>query len=105
MEERRRRLGITQEQFAERLDLSVQTLSALENGSRFALMATYLKIADALQVKLIDLFRPEPSNESFEEALRRILAGHSAEEASALLHIMTEIAALLRYYSGQGSNR
>jgi len=105
IEERRQRLRVTQEQFSETLGVSVQTLSALENGSRFALMDTYLKIADALHAPLLDLFRPEPSDEAPGEALRQILADRSMEEINSLLHIMTEIGTLLVSNSKKESNR
>ena len=57
--EGRKRLGLTQEQFAEILGISVQSISAMENGVQFSYMDTYCKVSEALAIPLCSIFMPQ----------------------------------------------
>ncbi|UVK55844.1 helix-turn-helix domain-containing protein [Mesorhizobium sp. AR02] len=50
---------LTQEQVAERADISQQYVSGLERGQRNPSVETVLKIAQALGVSHVDLVRPD----------------------------------------------
>lgn len=50
---------LTQEQVAERADVSQQYVSGLERGQRNPSVETILKIAEALGVSHVDLVRPD----------------------------------------------
>lgn len=52
----RQRQGLTQEQLAERIDRSVETISNIERGASSTRVATAAKIADVLEVSLPELF-------------------------------------------------
>jgi len=51
----RKRLGITQEKLAEKLDLSCQHLSGIENGKTHFSFGTIINIANALNMSLDEL--------------------------------------------------
>ena len=93
--EGRQRLGLTQVQFAEVVEFSVQTLSALENGLQFAKMDTYCRIAESLSLPIHMLFYPQQSqDETVAEQLRVLLFDCEVNEKRALLNILKEIRAL-----------
>ncbi|TPO05166.1 helix-turn-helix transcriptional regulator [Mesorhizobium sp. B1-1-5] len=51
--------GLTQEQVAERADISQQYISGLERGQRNPSLETLYKIAQALSVSHVELVRPD----------------------------------------------
>jgi transcriptional regulator with XRE-family HTH domain len=59
--------GLTQEELAGTLDISIPFLSDMENGKKWASAHTVAKIADTLNVDAYELFKPEntlPDNDS-----------------------------------------
>ncbi|MGV9676456.1 helix-turn-helix domain-containing protein [Nocardia sp. NPDC003482] len=54
--ELRRARGLTQEQLAERSDLALPTIAAIERGKRWPRLMTLQKLAKALHVPTGDLF-------------------------------------------------
>jgi DNA-binding XRE family transcriptional regulator len=52
----RKKNGLTQEQFAEKLELSTKYIQFLENGVRKPSLKTIYKIAKVLRLKIHDLF-------------------------------------------------
>ena len=52
----RRTAGLTQEQLAAKVDLSVESISRLERGSTMTSIAKLDEIAQALGIELVDLF-------------------------------------------------
>lgn len=94
--EGRQWLGLTQERFAEIVGLSVQSLSALENGAQFARMDTYCKIAEALKLPLSSLFAIQQIQEdSLEDQFRLLFYDFETDEKKALLDVMRAIKTLL----------
>src|SRR5438067_12909381 len=53
---------VTQEELSERARISVSFLSMIERGERSPHLETLAKIADALEVRVVDLFSPEESS-------------------------------------------
>lgn len=49
--------GFTQQELAEHINMSVVAIAYIETGKRWARLGTLMKIADALQVEIIDFFR------------------------------------------------
>ena len=55
---------LTLQELAKKSGLGIATLSRLENGSRKGTLRTHQKICDALDIKLVDMFK---ETESYEE--------------------------------------
>lgn len=53
----RKSRGVTQQELAERVNMSVVTIAYLETGKRFARLGTLHKIAKTLRVDVADLFK------------------------------------------------
>jgi len=49
----------SQAEFAEKIDISIPFLSDIENGKKWGSPATLVKIANALNIEVYELFRPE----------------------------------------------
>lgn len=60
----------TQEELAEKLDISIPFLSDIENSRKWISPGTLVKLADTLQVEPYELLKPaEASSSSLEQAL------------------------------------
>lgn len=70
--EARRLAGLTQEQLAEQVGVSVQTVGRLERGEQAPPLARLEKIAEALGVDLADLMRAPARQTRRERALERL---------------------------------
>lgn len=53
----RKSRGLTQQQLAEHVNMSVVAIAYIETGKRWARLGTLTKIANALRVDVADLFR------------------------------------------------
>lgn len=53
----RKTRGITQQQLAESLNMSVVSIAYIETGKRFARLGTLHKLAKALQINIAELFK------------------------------------------------
>lgn len=53
----RKARGLTQQELAERIDMSVVAIAYIETGRRWARLGTLTKIANALQVDVAELFK------------------------------------------------
>lgn len=53
----RKSRGFTQQELAERINMSVVAIAYIETGKRWARLGTLTKIANALQVDVADLFK------------------------------------------------
>ena len=95
---KRKRLNLTQEEFAERANLSAQSLSALENGLQFARMDTYCKIADALDVSVFELFHALVASldDQSEAILKRLFLNCDSNKQMALLNILRGMETLMQ---------
>ncbi len=57
LSEVRRAKGLTQQELAEKLDISLVSIGYLETGKRWPRISTLHRIADGLNVSLGDLFK------------------------------------------------
>jgi transcriptional regulator with XRE-family HTH domain len=57
LQELRRQRHMTQEQLAATIDVDVTTIAFIEGGTRFVRLATLRKLALALDVELMELFK------------------------------------------------
>ena len=95
--EGRKKFKMTQGEFAETAGISIQFLSALENGLQFARMDTYCRIVDALSLPLHALFTVEQSQGcALDEQILLFLYDCEKDEKKTFLNIMREIKGLLR---------
>ncbi|HUD06213.1 MAG TPA: helix-turn-helix transcriptional regulator [Candidatus Saccharimonadales bacterium] len=53
----RKSRGVTQQQLAERISMSVVAIAYIETGKRWARLGTLNKIANSLRVDVADLFK------------------------------------------------
>lgn len=53
----RKSRGVTQQELAERINMSVVAIAYIETGKRWARLGTLSKIAKALKVNVSDLFK------------------------------------------------
>jgi transcriptional regulator with XRE-family HTH domain len=58
MKNGRKRLGFSQEQLAERTELSIQTITAIEGGRIWVSDKTLISIAEALDIEVFQLLTP-----------------------------------------------
>ena len=71
----RRAAGITQEVLAERVDVSVETVSRMERGITIPSLATVERVAKALGVELHDLFRFTGAGTAKDKELEELARG------------------------------
>jgi len=98
----RRRRGLTQEQLAEAVGKSVDTISNIERGFSSTRLETALSIADAVSVTLTELFDFDPAANELErkqraaaEAIARQVRAFPPETATALSAFIDHIQKLL----------
>jgi len=51
--------NLSQAEFAEKIDISIPFLSDIENGKKWVSPITLVKIADALNIEVYELLKPE----------------------------------------------
>jgi len=51
--------NLSQIEFAEKIDISIPFLSDIENGKKWGSPATLVKIADALNIEVYELLKPD----------------------------------------------
>lgn len=64
---RRQYLKLTQEQLAERMDVSTTYIGLVERGERSITLEKILQLADCLQISLADLLQTPPEDTTQEE--------------------------------------
>ena len=87
--------GLSQEAFAEAVNLSRRFISSMENGTETARIETYYRVACGLGISLSDLFRVNSSIELSDEVMF-LFHDCSEQEARALLEILRTVKAQLR---------
>ncbi|MBI4978119.1 MAG: helix-turn-helix transcriptional regulator [Spirochaetes bacterium] len=63
IKERRQTLGMTQEEFCERANISTAFLSSVENGKRNMSLTTFCSIVKALEMRPESFFKPVHSDD------------------------------------------
>jgi transcriptional regulator with XRE-family HTH domain len=95
--EMRLRLRLTQEQLAEKTELSVQSMSALENGLHFAKMGTYCKIATVLAIPIHVLFREQRAGgDEADDEMLSLFNSCTKDTKKTLLNVVREITGHIR---------
>jgi len=97
---------LTQAQLAEKVNLSVESISRLERGVAFPSLKTMETIANALNVKLKDFFQfneDTPKDKSFERELSKLIAflrTLNKKEVKLAHQILKDIFKTLKQSSG-----
>ncbi len=89
---------LTQEQFAELLDISVSYVSLIERGSRNATVETLLAIADVLDVSVASLLQDATEQSRDEEQTiiwQELMQNRTAEEKDMILQTVKTIVSFL----------
>ena len=87
--EGRKNAGLTQEQLAEKIDISANAVAKLENEFMFARLETLLKIANVLQVDINYLLREDGGHAGADDSdalLLELLPTLSPADKQFLLH-------------------
>ncbi len=102
MRERRRSLGITQEQLAERSGLSANYIATLETGARTPSFAALAILADALEAEPSDLLAGNQERPWAAAAaeVARVMASLDEHDAAFML---TELQNIARYLKSRRS--
>lgn len=65
--------GLTQQQLAEKSDLSLPFINLIENNKRNIFLETLIKLLDVLDISIGDFFLPYSENENENEELKILL--------------------------------
>lgn len=87
----RRKAGLTQEQLAEKAELSLKYLGELERGRGNPTLSILENIASALKMSLSEMFAYDDERRSAEEVraeIERLLRGASHEECKTALRVL-----------------
>lgn len=84
--------GWTQAQLAEKLNISINFLSDIENGKKWISPATMVKFASVLNIEPFELFRPP---EAPEPAVSALLSRYNGDVVQA---VSESLERLYRYY-------
>lgn len=94
---RRKQLGMTQEELAEKLGLGHQALSRIEHGHIAPKMDRLPLIAHSLQCTVSDLFRyTESKNSSFASRIEDVLSGLSLQKQEYIFQHISSLVFLLK---------
>lgn len=84
----RRRKGLSQEQLAELVDISVPHMSHIETGNTKLSLPVFVALADALDVRADELLRdPAPDHDSALRDVAAILAACTPQQARCIADI------------------
>lgn len=92
---RRKELGLTQEQLAEKIGVGHQALSRIENGSMAPKMDRLPALAYALQCTVSDLFRDEAYSD-YAIRLTDLLSGLSDKKQEYIYQHLSSLVFLLK---------
>ena len=96
----RKARGLSQEELAHRIGMSVDAISSLERGVTFASFDTLLKMARELECRLIDLFDFEPRPETAPEIVQ--LVGLLSTQPTAVRRtVLRQVEALVELVGGE----
>ena len=96
LRELRTEKGLTQEQLAEKLNVSSRTVSRWENGNNMPDLSIVVELADFYDIDIRELFNGERKSEKMNEDLKETLeavAEYSAEEKNKLKKELTTYTA------------
>lgn len=91
MKELRKNVGLSQEELAEKAEISSKYISRIEMGQHFPSIDTLVKLADALNVELKDFFEFAHEAENPKE-LKRVIEGMLKEADTDKLKMLVKVA-------------
>lgn len=95
--ERRKQLGMTQEELAEKLGIGHQAMSRIEHGHIAPKMDRLPLIANSLQCTVADLFRQSDSSQSsLASRIADVLSGLSSKKQEYIFQHISSLAFLLK---------
>lgn len=97
IQERRKKLGLTQECLAEKIGVGQQSLSRMERGDIAPKLERLPDVAATQRCSVADLFRASGADDhALTRALEDALAGLNTREKEYLVRMTGDLAALLR---------
>ncbi len=99
IQRKRKTLGMTQEDLAERLDVSQQSMSRLERGVMAPKFERLSHIAGVLQCSVAELFMEDRESRNcndFEDRLAKALQELSKEDRDCMLRLALALAKVLK---------
>lgn len=90
IKESRKLAGLTQEQLAEKIDISTNAVAKLENNLMTASLQTLVNIANVLSMDMESLFinQLEDSDKSLDEFLDNLIHGLSHKDKEFIIHVI-----------------
>lgn len=91
LKELRKEIGITQEEFAEKLDVSSRTISRWETGTNMPDISLLVNIAEIFNVSISEIINGERKSEIMEKEVKKVVEAMSdyatAEKAIVLKRV------------------
>ena len=87
----RKTTGLTQEQLGSKADVSYKFVGEIERGQQNPSFDTLVKIADALEVELFELFRfdqAETNRKDIETRMTKIIKGISEDDLRQMFFVL-----------------
>ncbi len=97
----RQAAGLTQAKLAERVDVTVETISRLERGAATPSLASLAAIAEALGVELPELLRLRQRVTPKDVAIERLLAVVRPRSAAEIVALREIAETIFRTWSGR----
>ena len=95
--EKRRSLGLTQAQLAEKLDIGQDALSRMEKGKISPKLTRLPDIAEALDCSVAELFRPQSEgNEDIAAQIAMIIDPLAKTKQYELVKLLPQLVSLIR---------
>jgi transcriptional regulator with XRE-family HTH domain len=91
----RKNKGLTQEKLVERMDISLNYLSSMERGLENPTFDMLMKISDALEVEIMELFNYRHDENLYE--LRKIMSRFAKELDEEKLKLAIKIVGALNF--------
>lgn len=88
LKELRKEMGITQEEFAEKLDVSSRTISRWETGANMPDISLLVNIAEIFNVSIPEIINGERKSESMEKEVKKVaeaMSNYAGAEKSVIL--------------------
>jgi transcriptional regulator with XRE-family HTH domain len=95
IKESRNNLKLTQEQFAERVGISLRYVTKIENEGKFPSVEVLARIIDALSISPNDIFYPDPHSDNKVEYASKLLAKCNGREINAVISMLESFASNL----------
>lgn len=94
----RQKQKMSQAQLAELSGISLPMISSIENGKSVMLLATFLKIINALHISADTILRPDTPNVSlmYQSDFAKILQDCSPQESEAIMSMAKQLKLTLR---------